>query len=92
MTMKNCKIFVVDLLSVKNQIKPFIIVAVLHRRVQLVYWAHLRFIAPCRLQKNVSAVASRWQHCVQFELVPPAPETNALPLDQLTGVICFNSI
>ena len=36
-------------------------------------------------QKNVAAVASRWQYCVRFETQLPAPETNALPLDQLAG-------
>ena len=43
------------------------------------------------LRRNVAAVASRWQRIVsdltsvRFELRSTAPETNALPLDQLAG-------
>ena len=51
-----------------------------------------RVIAPGQrsvFQKNIPVVSSRWQHCVQFDpqylnLRPPALETKALPLDQLT--------
>ena len=42
-------------------------------------------------QRNVAAVASRWQHYVQFDRPEirtsdfPRPEKNMLPLDQLAG-------
>ena len=43
-------------------------------------------------QRNVTAVASRWQQCVRFEqpkvwnLKPPALKTKALPFDQQASI------
>ena len=50
-----------------SQIKSFIILTVLRRSVLRVFAARLRVIAPGHrsfFQENVTAVASRWQHCV----------------------------
>ena len=55
--------------------------------------AHLHVIAPRQhsfFRRNVAVAASRWQYCPiwparDLNLRPPAPETKALPLDQLAG-------
>ena len=53
-----------------NQIKSFIILAVVRRSVLRVGGAHLRVIAlgqHSSIRRNVAAVASHWQHCVRFD-------------------------
>ena len=53
-----------------DQIKSFVILAVVRRSVQRVCGAHLLVIAPGQhssFPRNVAEVANRWQHCVRFD-------------------------
>ena len=52
-----------------NQLKSFVILAVLRRSVLRVYGAHLWFIAleqHSSFRRNVTPEASCWQHCIWF--------------------------
>ena len=71
--------------SIINQIKSFIILAVVRRSVQRVCRAHFRVIAPRQhrsYRRNVVAIPSRWQHCVWFDR--PEIWTSDLPLQRRT--------
>ena len=53
-----------------NQIKSLIILAVIRRSVWWLSGAHIHVIVlrqHSSLRRNVAAMASRWQHCVQFD-------------------------
>ena len=80
----NYALFTLD--AKTNKSKSFIILAVLRQSVLRFYGAHLRVIAPGQhrsIWRNVdAAVASRWQHCVQFD--PPKIRTSDLPLERRT--------
>ena len=81
----SCAVFTLDAKTNKSQIKSFIILAVLRRSVRRFYGAHLRVIAPGQHRsfwRNVAAVASRWQHCAQFDR--PEIWTSDLPLQRRT--------
>ena len=68
-----------------DQIKSFVILAVVRRSVQRVCGAHLLVIAPKQhssFRRNVAEVASRWQHCVRFDR--PEIWTLDLPLQRRT--------
>ena len=65
----NYALFTLDAKTNKNQIKSFIILAVLRQSVRRFYGALLRVIAPGQhrsIWRNVATVASRWQHYAQF--------------------------
>ena len=68
-----------------NQVKSFIILAVICRSMWRVGGAHLCIVAPGQhsfFWKNVAAAASRWQHCVLFDR--PEIWTSDLPLQRRT--------
>ena len=78
-------IYPIFCISFSNQIKSFIILAILRRSVKRVCGAHLRVIGPGQhssFWRNVAAVASRWQHCVRFDR--PEIWTSDLPLQRRT--------
>ena len=80
---QNCRFLIPDLNTMFNQkqirIKSFIILAVLRRSVQQVDGAHLPVIAPRQhsfFRRNVTAVPSHWQYCVDLTGPRLKPQTS----------------